>query len=128
MNWIQRLFFPGITRQIERQIAELNRISDTLKNRKPETVEKYTITRVFNYLQPEYYGWMKDLVDSEQYKFMIYELMETIKDKMLKTNDEKLIYRFLGQLDMFSTVDIYLKASIQKYETQIRRNTEKAEN
>ena len=105
------------------RIKELQTIEKALEEKIDSVQNIYTSVKTFTGLNAQYYGWVKTILESEEYKYMCFDLRENIIREMTGLKDEKELIRSAGWLDMINVIGNYLTGYKVQYEEKVLRNS-----
>lgn len=107
------------------RIKKLQEIEIALEKKVNSITAIYTSVRTFTGLNPEYYDWVKRVLDSDEYKYMCFDLRENIIREMITVKDEKELLRHTGRLEMINVIGNYLAGYKAQYEEKVLRDSNK---
>lgn len=120
---MKKLWNAIITWLLSARIKELQTIEKALEEKIDSVQNIYTSVKTFTGLNAQYYGWVKTILESEEYKYMCFDLRENIIREMTGLKDEKELIRSAGRLDMINVIGNYLTGYKVQYEEKVLRNS-----
>lgn len=69
-------------------------------------------------------SWIKGTINSDEYKFVIFQLRENTIAEMVGVTEADKIRELNARLNMLAIIDKYLHIEVEKYEAKIRRPEE----
>ena len=116
---MKRLWDTIVYWLLSNRFKQLQEIESALTKRIDEIQTVYTTIKTFTGMNTEYYGWVTRLLDSEEYKFMMFDLRENIIRETIGSKDENDMLRNAGRLDMINVIGNYLVRYKKEYEEKV---------
>ena len=116
ISWIKRVLFKS-------DLDEIKRIELALKEKVENVNTIYSTAKSFKGINVEYYSFVCELLQKEEYRYMLFDIRESVIKGMAETTDKELFARCVGRLDTINIIDNYLKRYKQEYEDSIRGNS-----
>lgn len=127
INRLIKWLFGGLierkaTEIVDKQLQELRLIENQFEELSKRTPRTYTTIRSFSGHNAEYYTWVNSVLNSEEYRYFIFDLRENIIREMIGMKDEKDLLKKTGQLETINVIGNYLIRYKTEYEDTISRN------
>jgi hypothetical protein len=78
-------------------------------------------TSVQTFVSPEgekqFWPWVKSVLVSDQYRFLIFSLRESVIREMAQASDVIKLHEMSGRLQMLQVIDNYLTRGLKEYES-----------
>jgi hypothetical protein len=128
MKWILSLLYSivkGIKiAETDKALSEARALSKEYRNAIDKADTVYTTIRSFRDDPSSYWQWAKSLRDSDQFKFMIFQLRENVIREMVGCYDKDKLLVHVGRMEMLNVLTTYLSAGVNEYETSVSRTKE----
>lgn len=102
--------------------------AEELKNELEQRVKSPVFTTIRTFREPGEYNaymvWIKSVITSDEYRFLVFQLRENTIMEMVGVTDADKIKELNSRLNMLMIIDKYLHHELENYETQIRRSEE----
>lgn len=112
------------TAEADRVLADARRLADDYQKAIDKADHVYTTIRSFRDEPAAYWQWAKAVLDSDQFRFLVFQLRENIIREMSGCYDKDKLIAQLGRMEMLHIISNYLRSGIDEYENSIRRTKE----
>lgn len=112
-------------RELQKKIDEAEKLTEELQN-KLNTPILSTIKslRRTDSDRNRYFRWLRDLLYSDEWRFLVFELRENTISEMCGVLDFNKLVELNARLSMLNIICNYIKTEVDNYEDQVQRTTE----
>jgi hypothetical protein len=121
-NWLRAWLFADDDRRVQGRIDDLNALEVQQDRMMATSPKLYTTIEGFKGRDDEFFGWVKQLIESPQYRYLIFDLRENTLREMVGCLDHAKLIDFNGRLNMLLILDAYLSKGLLEHEDKIRGN------
>jgi hypothetical protein len=131
-----KVFFYYLFRRdaafIRQKLAEVEQFRAILAKQQANAPVVYTSVQSFNSQAGDklFWPWVRMLIKSEEYKYLIFSLRESVIGELVQTSDPDKMRELNGQLKMLKVIDNYLTTGLTQYDAEqknkVRRDNEAA--
>lgn len=104
------------------EVADLRRIEEDLRAA-PKT---YTTIKSFYGHDADFWRWAKEVMVSDEYRYLIFSLRENIIREMVALSDPSKLIECNGRLNMLQILDRYINVGLKEYEDKLQRASQDA--
>ena len=126
--WFQRFFYTfkeiekqkQLTALLERKMTEVNDMRITLDKKISAAEVVYTPVKSFNSEAGDklFWPWAKELLTSEQYKYLIFFMRANNIRELVQTSDVNMVHELNGRLKMLQIIDNFLTTGLTQYDNE----------
>lgn len=132
MNWIKKIlllipFFSrmkekSLVRALEETVSIAKRLEAELSGKLANADRIYTTIKTFYNQDAAFWPWAKELIVTDQYKYLLFSLRENTIREMVGCTDTQKLIEYNGRLNMIQIFDRYLSTGIKEYEEKLLRD------
>lgn len=118
---LNRLFGRMAAKLVYDRIEQLKAAENSYNEATRALKPVYTTIRTYSGYNTEYYGFICQLLNSQEWNFFLLDLRENVINEFLRERDEKQLLIKVGRLEMLNIINNYLSKYKSDYEkVQIR--------
>jgi hypothetical protein len=112
------------TRELDIHLAEVRKMQLEYEDLLKKNPAIYTTIKTFRGLDDQFWGWLKTLEASDEYRFLIFTLRENAIGEIVANKGDSNIHELIGRLQMVRIIDNYIQQGLRQYEDKLRRDKE----
>ena len=118
------MFFDKKKKELDERIKLTDKLYATLQDRLASPI--YTTIKTFKTTQElnGFWIWVKSLLQTDEYRFMIFSLRENVILEMVGVTDSVKIHELNARLNMLAIIDRFLQTGVEEHESEILRAKE----